>query len=79
VFSRAFCRVPGLPCQATRIVIGEVCEGVGEGEGEGEGGGEGGLRLVATLNAVPARQPSAVSAIGFTFTFTFTLTLTTDH
>ena len=55
-----------MPCQATRIVIGEVSEGEGEG----------GLRLVAALNAVPARLPSAASEIGLTLTSTLTLTLT---
>ena len=55
-----------MPCQASRIVIGEVSEGEGEG----------GLRLVAALNAVPARLPSAASEIGLTLILTLTLTLT---
>lgn len=55
---------------ATRIVIGEVSEGgeggeVGEGDAGGAGGaGGGGLRLVAALNAMPARQPSVASELG---------------
>ena len=40
---------------ATRIVVGEVL-------GEADGGA--GLRLLSTLNDLPARQPSAVSELG---------------